>query len=89
MYEIDCDQALADLEAYMDGELPDDARLRMEEHLGGCSPCFARSEFRLRVREIVRRKCGASVEMPARVAGRIRAVIASTDRSNLNRSGPP
>jgi hypothetical protein len=47
----------------------------VERHLFGCTSCFDRSEFRVRVREIVRRKCGIEADLPEPVAVRIRRVI--------------
>ena len=76
---MDCDKALTELEAYLDGELVEDARRLVEEHLAGCSPCFERSEFRVRLRVIVREKCSVVTELPPEVAQRIRGAIASAD----------
>ena len=74
---IDCDQALDELEAYLDHELAEGERAAVEEHLLGCSPCFERGEFRRRLREIVRRKCTpVSQDLPPHVAERIRGVLA-------------
>jgi mycothiol system anti-sigma-R factor len=76
---MDCDKALAELEAYLDGELVEEARRTVEGHLAGCSPCFQRSEFRVRLRTIVRRKCTVVADLPPEVADRIRGAIASAD----------
>jgi mycothiol system anti-sigma-R factor len=83
---MDCDEALAELEAYLDGELPSEARNRVETHLSECSPCFSRGEFRRRIREIVRHKCGGVTEMPEGVVTRVRSVIASVE---IRRTDPP
>jgi mycothiol system anti-sigma-R factor len=85
---MDCDEALAELEAYLDGELPREARSRVESHLSECSPCFSRGEFRRRVREIVHHKCGVAVEMPEGVVTRIRSVIASVEIRRTDSPGP-
>ena len=74
---MNCDDALIELEAYLDRELPQDARRAIEDHLSGCAPCFERGEFRMRLREIVRRKCSAVHELPPAVADRIRAAIST------------
>ena len=75
----DCDQALTEIEAYLDGELEADVARIVEDHLGSCSPCFERGEFRRRLREIVRRKCATVGDLPPEVADRIRGAIASAD----------
>ena len=72
---MDCEQALLELEAYLDGALAEGARADVERHLMGCASCFDRSEFRLRVRQIVRRKCGVEADLPEPVAVRIRRLI--------------
>ena len=72
---MDCDDALAELEAYLDSELGQDLRREIESHLAGCSHCFDRGEFRRKLREIVRRKCSAVGELPPAVADRIRAAV--------------
>jgi mycothiol system anti-sigma-R factor len=76
---MDCEHALSVLESYLDAELAGDAGREVEQHLAECGDCFARGEFRSRVRELVRRKCGIAVEMPTSVALRIRSVLSSTD----------
>lgn len=74
MSEASCEQVLREIEAYLDGELPDDQRGVLEEHVGACSHCFDRQEFRRAVQEIVRRKC-ASEEPPADLYVRIRRTV--------------
>lgn len=76
---MDCEHALAVLESYLDAELAGDAGREVERHLAECGDCFARGDFRSRVRELVRRKCGIAVEMPTSVAVRIRSVLSSTE----------
>ena len=76
---IDCNHTLAALEAYLDGELSEGTRLEVEEHLSGCSPCFHRSEFRIQVKAIIRRKCLTEVEMPPALAQRIRRLVGPAD----------
>jgi anti-sigma factor (TIGR02949 family) len=76
---MDCDEALLELEAYLDGELGGEVRLEVEGHLSGCSHCFERGEFRKRLRVIIRKKCSAVGELPPAVADRIRAAIIPID----------
>lgn len=76
---MDCDDALLELEAYLDGELGGEVRIEVESHLAGCSHCFERGEFRKRLRVIIRKKCSAVGELPPAVADRIRAAIIPTE----------
>ena len=74
---IDCQQALVELEAYLDGELARTELRSVEDHLQGCAHCFDRKEFRVQVREVIRRKCRPAVDLPPGLAERIRLVIYS------------
>lgn len=76
---MDCDDALLEIEAYLDAELDPDLRREVERHLSGCSHCFDRGEFKRKLRDIVRRKCGEVGELPPSVADRIRAAITHAD----------
>jgi mycothiol system anti-sigma-R factor len=76
---MDCEHALEALEAYLDAELGGEAGREVEQHLAGCEDCFSRGEFRTRVRDLVRQKCGVTVQMPASVAIRIRTILASDE----------
>ena len=53
----DCEQALAALEAYLDGELSDDGVEKIRDHLGACYPCTERATFEEQLRALVRRGC--------------------------------
>jgi len=67
-----CGEVLADLSAYLDGEL-DPARVaRLQEHLRGCDVCerFG-GEFRAVV-EALRRHLAQAEPLSATVAGRLR-----------------
>ena len=52
---MDCDEALRLLAAFLDDELPADARAGMDRHLERCRGCFSRAEFERRLKgEIAR-----------------------------------
>ncbi len=57
----DCQEALVQLEAYLDGELPGIPLEDVREHLRACHPCTDRVSFEEQLRAIVRRGC---VELP-------------------------
>jgi anti-sigma factor (TIGR02949 family) len=73
--DVDCDEVLRDLEAFLDGELPTDRAGVIGDHLAECSPCLARGDFRRRLRLIVSEKCRPAVELPARLVDRVRRAI--------------
>lgn len=70
----ECEQVLQELERYCDGELPSSRAAEIDDHLRACDPCFDRREFRVRLREVVRRKCG-SAELPPGLDARIRGLL--------------
>ena len=52
-----CEQALAELEAYLDGELPEASLRQVREHLRACWPCTDRATFEEQLRVLVRKGC--------------------------------
>lgn len=76
---LDCESVLRDLFAWVDGELGDDRRKEMSDHLQRCRSCFSRAEFESRLKTHLREVGG--VPVPLQVERRIRSVISRlTDR---------
>lgn len=73
----DCQEALAELERFLDGELPEGEVVRVSEHLAACYPCTDRATFEEQLRAIVRRGCTDAA--PVDLVERIRAGLASGD----------
>jgi mycothiol system anti-sigma-R factor len=76
--EIECEQALRQIELYLDGELAGLERVDVERHIGGCSDCYGHSQFMSRLKEMLRDKCGC-YDVPPGVAERVRALFAERD----------
>lgn len=72
--ETDCSEVLNLLERYVDEEVPPEARAPIERHLDDCYGCLERKEFRSRLQDIVRRKCGRD-ELPVGLEERIRQAL--------------
>lgn len=53
----ECEAALAELQRYLDGELPSSQFEQIQQHLTACYPCTERASFEEQLREIVRREC--------------------------------
>lgn len=70
---IDCEEAIAQLMEYLDGELDEASRRQMEEHLETCRECFDRAEFEHRLRERVKET--GSAPAPESLRQRIRGLI--------------
>jgi mycothiol system anti-sigma-R factor len=77
-----CEEVLAEVELYIDGELEKGRALHLADHLATCSPCLRRAEFRAKLKEIVRRKC--HTETPEHLVVQIRTIIRS-NRDDLPR----
>lgn len=70
---IDCEEVLRSIERYLDGELAEDARAEVTEHLGRCGPCMDRAEFRRRLKALLATRCRS--EAPGELLSRIRALL--------------
>lgn len=72
---ITCEQVLARLSDYLDGELPPEPRGRIEDHLRGCDEC-ARfgGEFRSTVRAL-RAHLTTSAGLPAALRARLHDAV--------------
>jgi mycothiol system anti-sigma-R factor len=70
-----CAQALAELEAYLDGELPAERLGDIRTHLTACYPCTGRVTFEEQLRAIVRRDCvdHAPASLRTRIASLLEA----------------
>jgi mycothiol system anti-sigma-R factor len=76
MTEVSCEEVLAEVERYVDGELDVERARHLAAHLTGCSPCLDRADFQRRLREIVRTKCAAQ-GAPESLLLKVRAVMRS------------
>lgn len=72
----ECQRALAELERFLDGELPEDELGRVSEHLAACYPCTDRATFEGQLRALVRRGCAD--QAPADLLDRIRVRLDET-----------
>ena len=75
-----CNEVLAELEAFVDGELPAEKMGEFVEHLHECPPCLHRADFQAKVKEIFRKKCQRSSKAPDTLVVRVRQTIRSEVR---------
>lgn len=68
-----CDVALAELYEYLDGELDEASRQRIEQHLRECSPCLEAFDFEAEVRRLVADRCRD--QCPEELRRRIQSAI--------------
>lgn len=70
---IDCDEVVAQLLPFLDGEIEGERRRRFERHLEECRSCCSRAEFELALRRRVREL--AALPPPPSLRERIARII--------------
>ena len=53
----DCNETLRELYQYLDGELSQDDRDHIAQHLDDCSPCLEAFDFEAELKQVVRNRC--------------------------------
>ena len=64
-----CQETLAELSTYLDGELTEEVRAKISVHLDDCPPCGDVAHFEVELRRVIARKCADRVpdELRARI----------------------
>jgi len=70
-----CQEAIATLYTFLDGELTTDRRETIQRHLDDCSPCFEAFGFETELKAVIARNCRDEVpdSLRRRVADALRA----------------
>jgi anti-sigma factor (TIGR02949 family) len=71
--QLECEEAVAKLLEFLDGELDEIAGRGIERHLETCRECFERAEFERRLRERVAQ--AAVAPAPESLRRRVRALM--------------
>ena len=71
--KADCPSTIRELHFFLDGEITDEKRQRIQTHLDECPPCLDAFGFEAELRAVVANKL--QTEVPAGLAARIRAAI--------------
>lgn len=66
----DCNETIRELDAFLDGELPEEVRAQLHEHLESCVDCHEAFDFSAELRLAIRRKC-SNDELPPGLLARI------------------
>ena len=53
----DCNETLREMEAFLDGELTEDATLALHAHLEGCQDCLQAFDFQAELKAVIAEKC--------------------------------
>lgn len=75
MAEPDCSDALNQLQTFLDGELTEERRKIIAEHLDLCPPCLDKHDFEAELRRVIAQRCRDEVpeELKLRIEAAIRA----------------
>lgn len=57
MSEPDCSEALRELYGFLDGELTEERRQNIGQHLHDCSPCLGAFDFEAELKMVIARRC--------------------------------
>ena len=79
---MDCDEAIHQLYHFLDGELTEERRIKISEHLTYCGPCGGAVEFEAELRLVIANHCKDHV--PESLNRRIAAAI---DEESRQRDG--
>jgi len=60
-HEVDCAHVIEKVYLYLDGEIDDEARHIVREHLDECAPCLRKFGLEQDVKALVARTCGGDV----------------------------
>ena len=72
---VGCDETIERLYYYLDGELTEQRRLEISQHLDLCGPCVGAYGFEAELRKVIASRCKDHVpdELITRVANALRA----------------
>ena len=65
-----CQEALRELDAFLDGSLSEEGHHAIHAHLGGCNNCLQAFDFHAELRTVIAAKCHND-EMPPGLLARI------------------
>jgi mycothiol system anti-sigma-R factor len=74
MFPKTCTDAVHDLYGYLDGELTEDRRAVIAQHLEWCGPCGSAAHFEVELRKVIADRC--LTEVPPELKARIAASLA-------------
>lgn len=78
----DCNETIRELDAFLDGELPDEVRTHIHEHLDTCMDCLQAFDFQAELKLAIRRKCSNDA-MPSTLRSKIEMCFTEIDGDSL------
>ncbi len=70
----ECEETLQEIERFLDHEVDDVVRAKVERHLSRCDPCTDKAEFRMHLKALIQLKC-AEHEIPDGLKDRLRTIL--------------
>jgi anti-sigma factor (TIGR02949 family) len=70
----DCNETIRELDAFLDGELPQEVRTHIHAHLDGCMDCLQAYDFHAELKAAIRRKC-SNDDLPPGLLGRLESCL--------------
>ena len=90
-HDTACEEALAELYTFLDGELTEERRVTIRRHLDDCNPCLEAYDFEAELRLVIRHRCTEEVpdSLRARVADQLEQLTRLTDGAPVEGSDGP
>jgi mycothiol system anti-sigma-R factor len=81
----DCGQAIEKLYTFLDGELTDQRRVEIRQHLDDCSPCLQAFDFEAELRIMISVRCRDDVPEALRL--RVAAALMAAEAARRDQGG--
>jgi mycothiol system anti-sigma-R factor len=78
-----CEQALRDVETFLDGELTTEQYRAVLSHLDDCMECFHAFDFQLELKQIIARKCSGDAMPPDLLARILQALDGAAGETSV------
>ncbi|MGN6472295.1 MAG: mycothiol system anti-sigma-R factor [Mycobacteriales bacterium] len=73
-HDVDCVEVIRQVYLYLDGEIDEEHRIEVRQHLTECGPCLRQFDIEQEVKALVARCCGSDVA-PDGLKQRLRAKL--------------
>ena len=78
----ECEQALRDIERFLDGEIAPPQDVKLGAHLHECSPCMERADFKRQMKDLIASRCGCD-DVPASLRERVLNLLSEAPGASL------